>query len=242
MCRSCVGKGTNDGTAVREQAEAMFLAGENNFTNIAKVVGVTRERVRQIINRSESRQVRDLFLIKQQMLHHGENFCTRCGRTRDQVGKQRIIRGLCNACRVHDKQGKKRQKLLLPPNCADCGSEFANPVRPYQGRRCPGDLCYKCWIKTPKGRAIQGNYRQRNWDKIKENGRVYQKKYYLTKIKPYSRTEEARRKRREYYHQNKEEYLRRTRKSYLKRKVTLQQKALEQSQKIIEEAKKEGKL
>lgn len=95
--------------SIRGRVEAIVEANPNKYLQIelAREVGVTRERIRQIINEADLRHLLDTVSLRRR------SFCTECGKPVTKAGQ------LCIVC-YH----KKIKAPQLEFTCDNCGNKF----------------------------------------------------------------------------------------------------------------------
>jgi hypothetical protein len=103
----------------REQVEVCFL-GLKSFSETSKRLGISKERVRQIINRSRSPLILEAVKI---IRHVGQTspFCLSCERV---FGKEIGYgnRNLCRTCYGWKYRGRpENPRVFYPKTCSNCG-------------------------------------------------------------------------------------------------------------------------
>lgn len=190
--------------------------------------GITRERVRQVINKylgivGEDEEIAKIY----NRFDHSGQYCSECHRSFKVI--KYSSNGLCAACASYIKDGKvsSRRKHLLPPNCVQCGRRFETGRKgKWYAQRKPKDICGKCYSQSDYFKSAQKKSAQKMMQKpeVRERLKAYQKEYQrlhpeIGRAYREKNREKFAKKAREYYHKNKEAARERNRRYYRNKRL-----------------------
>jgi hypothetical protein len=195
-----------------------------SLTKAGDEVGVTRERIRQILNKYKNAETKELYDKFQAKLRHIGEVCAVCKRSLEQV--RAASKDLCRVCYVYKKKGRpgRRMRLIFAPTrCTKCAVPFNGKIN---ATRRIHNICFRCYAKTPRYRENQRRYFSK--PEIKEKKRIQFNEYYkkhkerlyaLAKVRRLLNREKSNAYARAYYQKNKEKIKARFRGYYYKRKA-----------------------
>lgn len=150
---------------------------QKSLAKTGETFGITRERVRQVINKAlemtNDPELKEAFFLVRHGADLSGRYCKGCSRALGAV--RRANRLYCGVCQSLNTGATKRPITFLPKYCK-CGTEFATTranatwANPRQG-----GICRRCYTKSPQYKALQ----RRNYLKNIERIRLSQREYHV---------------------------------------------------------------